>query len=178
MVGGKLTTCRSFAEEVGDVVLDLLGRTRLESTAARVLQESCSREDFENLVERDFPGWASNTNDAADRVRAACGLLGTDAIRVWKNVSQPDEWNRCLHKTSIPQPLVVEMIRREWVTTLEDLVERRLMLPYGRHVTKTCLEELAALMVMEGKFAQDEVENRVALCIDDLKNRFGRKIEG
>lgn len=178
MIGGKLTTCRSFAEEVGDVVLDLLGRTRMESTATRVLQESCTREDFENLFEQEFAGWASNANDASDRIKMAWGLLGTEAIRVWKNVSQLEAWDRCLHKTNIPQPLVVEIIRREWVTTLEDLVERRLMLPYGRHVTKTCIEESAALMVLEGKFAQDEAKKRIASCIDNLKNRFGRKIEG
>lgn len=40
LIGGKLTTCRSLAEEVVDAVLPLIGRTRTASTRDRPLHEA------------------------------------------------------------------------------------------------------------------------------------------
>ena len=43
------------------------------------------------------------------------------------------------------------MIQHEWVGTLDDLVERRLMLVFDRELSEACLRELAELLVSGGQ---------------------------
>jgi glycerol-3-phosphate dehydrogenase len=118
LVGGKLTTCRSLAEESAAAVLGRLGR-----------------QVKENSRERPIP--------------------------------------------DIPLPLVSNAkaaIELEWATTLEDLVERRLMLLYNRNFTEQSLYELAAALVAAGKLTSEQVPAAIARCRERLAKHFGLQL--
>lgn len=118
VVGGKLTTCRSLAEES---VAAILGRLGLPI----------------QVTSRERP------------------LPGTDAVE---------------------QLSVDDVIANEWVTTLDDLVERRLMLLYEKELSVYRLHSLSAALVAAGKLSPDGVEATVSATIMRLTSRYGRDL--
>lgn len=71
---------------------------------------------------------------------------------------------------------VRDVIRDEWVTRLEDLVERRLMLLYDRALSVELLQQLAGELVAAGKLPADEVPTAIARCRERLQSHFGRQL--
>ena len=128
LVGGKLTTCRSLAEETAAAVLGRIGRKA----------EANSRE-------RAIP---------VSEVDMELGALGTP-------------------QRMFPTDLVKTVIEKEWVTTLEDLVERRLVLHFSQHLSRQPLIELAEALVTTGKLAANDVNSAVARCEQRLSSHFG-----
>ena len=131
LVGGKLTTCRSLAEETAAAVLVRLG----EGAA-----------DIRNSRARVIPG----------------GVLEKERQR-------DGEWGRW-------EEAIRRIICEEWVTTLGDLVERRLMLLYDPALDRELLAGLARLLVSEGKLAEQIVEAAVDECATRLRLHFGLRI--
>ena len=124
LVGGKLTTCRSLAEETAAAVLTRLGE---------------ERKDLRNSRARVVPGGIQEKERGREGER--------ERIR--------------------------RVIREEWVTTLGDLVERRLMLLYEPGLSREKLAELAGLLQEEGKLRGDEMEQAVEKCAGRLREHFG-----
>ncbi|MBC7855878.1 MAG: hypothetical protein IAF94_20815, partial [Pirellulaceae bacterium] len=131
LVGGKLTTCRSLAEETAGAVLVRLG----ESAA-----------DIRNSRARVIPG------GVLEKERQRDGELG--------------RWKEAIRR----------IIREEWVTTLGDLVERRLMLLYDPQLDRLMLEGLAVMLQQEGKLALEEIGTAVDECAGRLRAHFGLRI--
>ena len=127
LVGGKLTTCRSLAEETAAQVLTRLGE---------------ERKDIRNSRARVIPG----------------GVLEKERTRDGESES------------------VRRIIRDEWVTTLDDLVERRLMLLYDPDLSRARLVEVAHLLQKEGKLPADQLEQAVEDCAGRLQSHFGLKL--
>ena len=71
---------------------------------------------------------------------------------------------------------VRDVIASQWVTRLEDLVERRLMLLYDRALSIELLQQLADELIAAGKLTPDEAPAAVSRCVDRLKNHFGRHL--
>lgn len=137
LIGGKLTTCRAFAEEVTDCVLARLQLPRVTDTRDRP------------LVDREPT----------------------------HNCQQSQE---LLHGTSFPLKYVRHVIEHEWVTQLEDLVERRLMLVFQPELSRRTLSHLAEMLVAardpsSGK-TSDTVESIVDACEARLKEIYGRHV--
>ncbi|RMG41585.1 MAG: glycerol-3-phosphate dehydrogenase/oxidase, partial [Planctomycetota bacterium] len=76
LIGGKLTTCRSFAEQVTDRVLELLGRGRTESTENRPIPGS-AQYPLPELLEDAQREVAEKLNWSLRQVRAVWPLTGT-----------------------------------------------------------------------------------------------------
>ena len=131
LVGGKLTTCRSLAEETATAVLVRLG----ESAA-----------DVRNSRARVIPG------GVLEKERQG----GGEAAR----------WGEAVRR----------IIREEWVTTLGDLVERRLLLLYDPQLDRLMLEGLARMLQEEGKLAEGNIDSTVDVCVIRLRTHFGLKI--
>lgn len=131
LVGGKLTTCRSLAEETATAVLGRLGE---------------GAGDIRNSRARVIPG----------------GVLEKEGQRE----GEAERWEEAVRR----------IIREEWVTTLGDLVERRLMLLYDPQLDRRMLEGLAAMLQEEGKLAQEEVVPAVDECVSRLRSHFGLRI--
>src|SRR5262249_12124360 len=106
IIGGKLTTSRSLAEEAAGEILKRLGLPRIADSRER------------SLTENDSLG---------------SGLRGAPELPI------------CAESTLVGTQLLLatvrHVIRDEWVTTLDDLVERRLMLLYHPNLTRQCLEQ-------------------------------------
>jgi glycerol-3-phosphate dehydrogenase len=131
LVGGKLTTCRSLAEDTAAVLLVRLGE--------------CAA-DIRNSRARVIPG----------------GLLEKERQRE----GEMGRWEEAVRR----------IIREEWVTTLGDLVERRLVLLYDPALDRKLLEGLAALLCDEGKLAATAVNASVDECVARLRTHFGCRI--
>jgi glycerol-3-phosphate dehydrogenase len=132
IIGGKLTTCRSLAEEAADRLLATLGRVRTASSR-----------------DRPLPGGEKSTD-----VQGGPRVIGTD--------------------------LAVATARRaiesQWVTRLNDLVERRLMLLYDPRLSTAALRELAGLLVEAGKLGADSIEAEVQRTVERLRTHFGKHV--
>jgi hypothetical protein len=70
------------------------------------------------------------------------------------------------------------VIRNEYVETLADLVERRLMLLYHRPLTYACLNHLVDLLKECGKLAyRGNAETIIADEVARLKAHYGKRVE-
>ena len=136
LVGGKLTTCRSLAEEATRIVIERLGLPRRGDSR-----------------ERAIPG-----GDAFPPPTAT-------------------EGEECLDGTDLPTSVARWVIDHEWVTTLDDLVERRLMLLYHPRLTTACLHQLSTLLAAAGKLPPDAIDRTVADTIARLGTHFGKRVE-
>lgn len=137
LVGGKLTTCRSLAEEAAAAVFQRLDR-RIES----------------NSRERAIP------ESPLDIARRDGRLIA-------------DEDEPCIAGTPFAQSLAVACVEEEYVTYLEDLVERRLMLHFARRLSQQTLVDLAEVLVQTGRLEAGGVPRAVAQCRRRLQDHFG-----
>lgn len=129
VIGGKLTTCRSLAEQTAQQVLARLDRDVVRNSRDRLLADAA-----------DAPTLAS------------------------------------LATSEIPAAAVVErIVREEWVTGLEDLAERRLLLHFRRSLTLADLRRLADQLVSQGRIAATKRDDEVARCRTRFERHFGRR---
>jgi glycerol-3-phosphate dehydrogenase len=176
LIGGKLTTCRALAEEAA--------RTVLESVGGRVTADSRSR------VIPGGDGFPPNASVLRDRQAEWCARTGWDravAAAVWRLVGSraesvlaqvSDGARGLIAGTSVPVGFVQWSIEQEWVRTLDDLVERRLLLLYDPALSERTLRELAEQLVATGKLLAEEVADAVRSCRERLAKRFGKRLSG
>ncbi|MGD9722367.1 MAG: glycerol-3-phosphate dehydrogenase/oxidase [Pirellulales bacterium] len=173
LVGGKLTTMRSLAEQAAAVVFKTLGRE--------------PRQNSENLAFTGFDGFPANPDDlprvcseiaarvgySAESVAAVVRLMGIPPDRVWSDPSWGPRHERSLvDDTPLPRVVANWMIDMESVQTLADLVERRLMLLYDQRITYATLHCLADLLPR----ATDR-DAMVSAEAARLKSRYGKIVE-
>lgn len=150
LIGGKLTTCRAFGEQAADRVLMRLGRPRTADTRLRIIPGGGGfpREAAEELrcVERLAGDYAISEASAA----AVWRLFGTESERVLSESLGPtsartpagDDPRHPLEGTLLPVGVVDWIIRHEWVQTVSDLVERRLLLAFEPGLSFSTLQFL------------------------------------
>ena len=166
LIGGKLTTCRAFAELAAHQILSGLNRDR--------------RARSDELPVFGSAGWPGNVDNAitqaaarlgqpVPRVRAVWKLIGTATESVLAGCSCPNE--PLLEGTDIPIGFVRWTIANEWVESLDDLLERRLMLLYRSELTEVTLRGLSQCLVEAGRLADDRVDAAVSSAVTRL-NRF------
>jgi glycerol-3-phosphate dehydrogenase len=180
IVGGKLTTCRSLAEETAELVLKQLNLPVCQNSRERPVPGGRDYPDSNKALVRMHEQIAQQVNLTSEQVHAVWQLCGT---RTAEMLVQPvgtrsegdDDAN--LADTQLPVRFVQRVIRQEWCRTLEDLVERRLMLLYSPVLTRACLNDLAVLMVEAGLLHADQVDRAVQRCVDRLRDHFGRVMD-
>jgi glycerol-3-phosphate dehydrogenase len=126
LVGGKLTTCRSLAEETARAVLARLEKKVTANSRERAIPTSAGDELLAGAANGEF---VSHT--------------------------------------------IAKVIADEWVTNLEDLVERRLVLHFSPHLSRNLIQNLADELVRAKKIAPDEVPGAVNACLVRLQKHFG-----
>jgi glycerol-3-phosphate dehydrogenase len=178
VIGGKLTTCRSLAEEVTAKVMEQLGLEATNSSDQRVVPGGA-----------DYPLDSYALSSRLKQEAVACDMTREQLQPIWNLVGSRTQavLQECMHDESygsgyiqvvsgvLPVPLVRWFIRHEFVTSLSDLVERRLMLLQESPLTVKCLRELAKLMVAEGVISPEAVSSEVNSCIRELK-RYGKTV--
>jgi glycerol-3-phosphate dehydrogenase len=171
VIGGKLTTCRSLAEQVTDTLLSRLNVGRVAHTQDRTILGGENRHSKASDAESHFQNLAEGIGWSIDQIRAVWPLLGTRAaVLAHLPAGQQDN----LDGTSLPRELARWMIRNEHARTLGDLIERRLMLLYHPRLTRRCLEQLADILKQEGLI--ENVDTHVNQTIDRLTHHYGKKV--
>jgi glycerol-3-phosphate dehydrogenase len=141
LIGGKLTTCRALGEQTADRVLRHLGRDRTESTRDRPIRGSAGHPPLSEL-ERTLSELARKTGFSQATCREVWRLVGTEARDYLQQPGSP-----LIHGTLLPRCVITRIIDEEWVTCLEDLIERRLLLALEPRLVRKTIEELAELFV-------------------------------
>ena len=173
LIGGKLTTWRAFGEEVADNVMKRLGKQRITTTTDRKI---LGGEDFP----ADPSAWCLS-------VSAECGvpvetvsflfpLLGTETRELLQSAAESD--STPLATLPISATIVQEIIRREWVQHLSDLVERRLALVFRGQLTTETLETLADQLIEAGRLDPSQRQQDIEACRKSLEHRYGITVNG
>lgn len=150
LVGGKLTTCRAFGEQAADRVLSRLGVARRAGTRARVVPGGADYPATPEAQTARITELARQHELSIAAAGAVWQLFGTEAGAVLSAAFQPhdpargapEELRQAIAGTNLPVGVVDWVIEREWVQNVSDLVERRLLLVFGRSVSRATLEAL------------------------------------
>ncbi len=171
VIGGKLTTCRSLAEETSIKVLETLGLPHVATSRERRLPGNDSQPANLSV---DWARLAAIHGLSHESVSHVWSLVGTLAPAV---LAENFDTSALLPEVHLPERFARWSVRNEWVTTLDDLVERRLMLLYHQRLPTACLRRLAEILVAEGKLAAADAEAAVSRTQNRLKSHYGKKVD-
>lgn len=173
LVGGKLTTARAFGETVADRVFSKLQITRTADSRDRVFPGGADYPTPEQLP-REWDQLARQFKRPENQIRQMWLLCGT---RVRDFLSSLDTIDATpLPGTNLPRDFVRWIIRTEWVRTLDDLIERRLMLAYHPHLSLEGVRQLAELMLEAGLFSKEEIGNKIDAAVCRLQTIYGKTV--
>lgn len=174
LVGGKLTTWRAFAEEAVTQVLGQLHRPRLAATATRGVPGNEALPPGFEPNGALWRRWAMEYGSTPEEVAALWPLYGTQLCAILAAIR--DQPRRMIADAPWSTAVVAWIIRHEWVTRLEDLVERRLMSVFARTLTLALLRDLAECLIATGVLPAAERDAEVARSAERLQRLFGRTI--
>lgn len=168
LIGGKLTTCRALGEQTADRVLKHLRIDRTADTRDRPIRGSAGH-PLPHDLDRTLSNLARTTAYSQSTCREVWRLVGTEAAEY---LNEPG--SQLVAGTSIPRSVVIRIIEREWVSCLEDLVERRLLLALEPRLNRSTLEELAELLV-SCQITNQPVKAQVTRTLQRLSLYYGRR---
>ncbi len=185
LVGGKLTTWREFAREVSDRVLTRLKRPRTHGTQQRgVLGDvypgrfdsqgipwNCPRTPEEQ--QQDWTAFSREFTSPFELFAALFPLYGCRTAEILKACES--DLGAPIHGTAFTAGIVRWVIDQEWVRTLSDLVERRLMLVFSRELSHQTLDDLAGCLAASGRLSASDVPAAVKAAEERLERFFGRR---
>lgn len=172
LVGGKLTTCRSLAEQTVDRILHRLGVPRCASSRDRPVPGGDNYPVSADALQAAIVSLAQRFQLPIEQVKSIWSLVGTrcESILATMRLS-PSE---TIDGTCIPIAFVDWVVCHEWVHSLEDLIQRRLMLLYQPRLTRRCLEQLSNALCAAGLLAESDRQSAVDRAIDRLATFHGR----
>ncbi|MCH7571823.1 MAG: glycerol-3-phosphate dehydrogenase/oxidase [Planctomycetes bacterium] len=173
LVGGKLTTARAFAEDVADLLFERLGITRRADTKDRPIPGGADYPSSKESLHAEWRRLADVFSLRIEQIRVLWSLCGNRVEGILREIGSVGSEN--LEETQIPLDFVRWVIQHEWVTRLEDLVERRLLLVYRPGLSEKCLRQLAQCLVEAGCFASSEIETAIETTIGRLKDYYGKQ---
>jgi glycerol-3-phosphate dehydrogenase len=174
IIGGKLTTCRSLAEDATRQLLKDLGRRPRTDSRQRPVPGGESYPAGPDALARTQQLLAERFALPLSSIVAVWSLLGSRTEQVLET-SEAGE-SRLLPDSDLPRSVARWMIEHQWVNRLEDLVERRLMLLYEPRLSRACLEDLAGLLTEAGKLSSSEIATAVSETTERLEIHFGKRL--
>ncbi|MFP6765258.1 MAG: FAD-dependent oxidoreductase, partial [Planctomycetaceae bacterium] len=172
LTGGKLTTCRALAQEVTDRVLAARGQPRSVQTHSRIVPGGCQWPQSETDVHRRKRELAEKYGLNDSQVSAVWQLVGNRFSEIFE-VDSSGTPRPSLSGTSLPLEFVRWSILNEDCQTLEDLIERRLMLTFASGLTQATLRELAEELVHAGLLDGNAIESRIDEVVARLRDYHG-----
>ncbi len=174
LIGGKLTTCRALAEEVADRILRRMQRRRAVDSRERMLPGAASFPPDEASLQTQWSRLSERFGLTLEQVQSVWRLIGNRFDDVFDSESFAATASRNIVDTHLPRRFAEWVIRQEWVRSLSDLVERRLMLIYEPRLTKPCLRELAELLAAADVIVRERIDDEVDATRDRLRRIYGR----
>jgi glycerol-3-phosphate dehydrogenase len=180
LVGGKLTTSRALGELVTDRVLGSLGIPRSAMTVGRYVPGSKDLPEDPAGRERAKQQLAAQFGLSVEQVSAIwelCGTLTGEILRVQQSADNDPRRLENVTGSDLPRTFVRWVIGHERVERLEDLIERRLMLLYSLRLVRGTFEELADLLIEQGRLDPVQKVSAADAAIERLKTTYGRTVE-
>lgn len=174
IIGGKLTTSRSLAEETVITIRARLGLPPGKNSRERLLPGAESYPASDQAVDAKCHLLASELSLSLAQVQSVWRLHGAESEAILKACLADDRTS--LPDTDLPTAFARWTIRNEWVRRLDDLVERRLMLLYDRRLSRGCLRQMAAMLVEAGLLRAEDAESEVERTAERLKSHFGKQL--
>jgi glycerol-3-phosphate dehydrogenase len=183
IVGGKLTTCRSLAEESATEVLQTLTLPATDPQRERPLPGRLTAEEeaaCRAATTRAAEAVGIPVPALATAVEWTLQLFGGRAPEVFTVAGASSACRRLpplLGDSGLPTAASVFVIDQEWATTLADLVERRLMLLFAPRLSRATLTALAEVLVATGRLEPDAIADAVAAEVIHLQDCCGKQVE-
>ncbi|MGC4005123.1 MAG: glycerol-3-phosphate dehydrogenase/oxidase [Pirellulales bacterium] len=172
VIGGKLTTCRSLAEETVATILKRLGLPVRGSSRDRSLQgEFISPSGASIRIPNDLKSIRLDA-DVLDELERFYGNAVGEFLQ--KSHRENDEQ---IDGTRWPCSIVRWMIAHEWVERLEDLVERRMMLVFEPRLKRSTIAHLASILGKEKGWNDDAIDAATRSSVETLRRRYGKLVE-
>lgn len=172
IVGGKLTTMRSLAEQAAAEVLEHLGHKVQEHSRERLFPGAEHYPRNARDLGAEQRAIARRTGFTLPSVTCCWTLYGTGCESILATAPSRE----LVTDTALPVAVVRHMIEREHAVHLADLVERRAMLLYQERLTRGCLEHLARILVDAARLRATEVGAAVNQELTRLREHFGRTV--
>lgn len=175
VIGGKLTTCRSLAELSAGTVLRRLGWPSKPGISRD--RPLAGGEDFPvdaTSIAAHQQQLSQSLKLPTPQIAAVWRLCGTRTAEILGRLGESS--SEPLDGTDLPLAFARWVIDHEWVQTLEDLVERRLMLLYQARLSRRCLEQLAEQLVAAGRLSATQATPEVDQLVNRLRDRYGKAI--
>jgi glycerol-3-phosphate dehydrogenase len=172
IVGGKLTTMRSLAEQAAADVLRHLGREVSANSRERIFPGAEGYPRSADAVDTEQRAIAERTGYAQGSIAAVWKLCGTRC----ESILSADVERELLPDAELPCAFARWSIAHEHPRTLADLVERRLMLLYHQRLTAGCLRRLAALLADAGHLSPQAVDDATNAERERLLARYGKVV--
>jgi glycerol-3-phosphate dehydrogenase len=181
-VGGKLTTCRSLAEESVKKISAELDVPVCDTARQRVLpgcldendREACLRQTRGLVAEADVP--ESSVDSVAQWTVNLFGARAPAVFETMRQCPQATELPPLLGDSGRPTAAAVFAIQEEWAVSLSDLIERRLMLIFDSRLSLATLHDLADVLVTMGCLQRSDRESAVSSEITHLQDFYGKEI--
>jgi glycerol-3-phosphate dehydrogenase len=143
LVGGKWTTFRALGEQLGNLVLERLGRTRTESTDGRLIGGAVGYPT--DAEQRE--AWLDRYADVAGRERAdeLLNRYGTSAEAILARIGEEGD-TKLAHARQYSRTEITHLVETENVVRLLDVLLRRTSIAFVGHVSAPLLDELARLV--------------------------------
>lgn len=182
VVGGKLTTCRSLAEESVKKVFTERGFPIVEQNTQRVLP-GCLREEDREACRSQTRKVAAQSGVPEESVESvsqwAVDLYGRRAPDVFENMMQCSQTAMLpplIGDSGLPTAAAVFSIEKEWALSLSDLIERRLMLIFRPRLSLATLRDLVEVLIAFDCLQPTDRESAVVSEVKYLQDLYGKEI--
>jgi glycerol-3-phosphate dehydrogenase len=180
VVGGKLTTCRSLAEQAVAEVLGVLGIAVTETSRERPLP-GCFMGRSRGSVEAEATRHAAAAglaDEVARRVaRRTVDLFGARGALVCAAMRPAaGAPPAIIAGTDLPRAAVAWCLQEEWADTIEDIIERRLMLSFDEGLARATIADVAESFARERGVAGGQTAAEVEALVLKLRDRYGKQV--
>jgi glycerol-3-phosphate dehydrogenase len=120
--------------------------------------------------------------DAGAVAEQTVGLFGSRAAAIWQSghgsaaLGGPAALGGLIRGVGLPRAAVEFCVREEWATSLDDLMERRLMLSFHEQLSRESIADVAESLAAAGVLPSDRVAVAVEGCVTRLEERYGRRV--
>ena len=114
--------------------------------------------------------------DATEVAKHAVSLFGSRAAAIWQGGRGRAAEAGLIRGVGLPRAAVGFCVREEWATSLDDLIERRLMLSFHERLSRESIADVAESLSAAGALPSERVAAAVEGCVKRLEERYGRRV--